>query len=130
MAAYESAKMRDVLTKGSKSLSRFTGHHAMWWQVMKQGDAYCTVQIWFSCQKISHRTNCIHAITNIPLHLLLREHLAMTRDNFRLVTIGHWIETCGEKQLTISQPWMSDPGVDGIPLVCFMGRRMWYFGIY
>jgi hypothetical protein len=26
MAAYESAKMWDVLTKGSKSLSRFTGH--------------------------------------------------------------------------------------------------------
>jgi hypothetical protein len=29
MAAYGNAKMRDVLTKGSKSLSRFTGHHAM-----------------------------------------------------------------------------------------------------
>jgi hypothetical protein len=28
MAAYESAKMWDILTKGSKSLSRFTGHHA------------------------------------------------------------------------------------------------------
>lgn len=28
MAAYGNAKMRDVLTKGSKSLGRFTGHHA------------------------------------------------------------------------------------------------------